>query len=190
MKLNLGCCDKLFHGSDWSNVDCCRLTGVDQVVDLNVFPWPWSDESADEIFSSHCFEHLDDPIQAIRECERVLKPGAKVTLIVPHARGIGAHNPCHKWTCFTLFWFRNLIGGYGKGMQTDMRISLVEPHTEMSLDTYWGCLSMPLRLMAQIWDSFWNRTSKRQQAWEQLGLLPPMEIRWTAYKMSSNGSAQ
>jgi predicted SAM-dependent methyltransferase len=57
MKLNLGC------GSDYRqgyiNVD--RVSGVADVVhDLNVFPYPWSDNSVDEIVARHILEHLED----------------------------------------------------------------------------------------------------------------------------------
>lgn len=45
---------------------------------------PFSDETQDAIFSSHCLEHVDDPGASIREWFRVLKVGGVLVLIVPH----------------------------------------------------------------------------------------------------------
>ena len=46
----------------------------------------------DYIVSSHNFEHLPNPIKFLQGCEKVLKPGGIVSMVVPHARG-----------CFDLF---------------------------------------------------------------------------------------
>lgn len=76
------------------------------VVDLAHDPWPWKDNSVDEVFSSHMLEHLDaeDRAHFANELYRVLKPapaGAtepKATFVTPHwasARAYG--DPTHKW---------------------------------------------------------------------------------------------
>ena len=47
MKLHLGCGDEYREG--WVNVD--HLSPLaDERVDLSVFPWPWEDNVADEIY--------------------------------------------------------------------------------------------------------------------------------------------
>jgi len=81
MKLNLGC------GSDYRqgyvNVD--RIPGVADVVhDLNVFPYPWPDNSADEIVARHVLEHLEDIRKVMDELWRILKPGGQLLIYVPH----------------------------------------------------------------------------------------------------------
>ena len=42
------------------------------------------DESYDFVLSSHCLEHLADPLGAIEEWMRVLRPAGAVALVVPH----------------------------------------------------------------------------------------------------------
>jgi len=81
MKLNLGC------GSDYRqgyiNVD--RVSGVADVVhDLNVFPYPWPDNSADEVVARHVLEHLEDIRKVMDELWRILKPGGQLLIYVPH----------------------------------------------------------------------------------------------------------
>ena len=45
---------------------------------------PFGDATLDYVLSSHVFEHFWDPIAAIKEWIRVLKPGGIVYMIVPH----------------------------------------------------------------------------------------------------------
>jgi hypothetical protein len=47
------CCQKDFEG-----VDIVAGKGVKHVVNLFKFPWPWADNSVDEIYCSHFIEHI------------------------------------------------------------------------------------------------------------------------------------
>jgi predicted SAM-dependent methyltransferase len=51
-------------------------------------PAPFRDECFDEILMSHVVEHmtLDDGRALMKECQRILKPGGVVTVIVPDAK--------------------------------------------------------------------------------------------------------
>lgn len=91
------------------------FTGVDEsgdadiIHDLFSFPYPFDDNSADEIHSSHFIEHLpmeyvmqngrrkDMLFAFIDECYRILKTGGKVTLIFPCASSDRAfQDPTHR----------------------------------------------------------------------------------------------
>jgi len=45
---------------------------------------PWPDQSQNAIYSSHCLEHMSDPVAVLREWYRVIKPGGYLILVVPH----------------------------------------------------------------------------------------------------------
>lgn len=55
-KLNLGCGEEILDG--YTNVDLLDLEGVDVVHNLMQFPYPFKDESADEIKAKDLIEHL------------------------------------------------------------------------------------------------------------------------------------
>jgi hypothetical protein len=88
MRLNLGCGGKKLDG--WVNVDKIAAAAPDGVVDLEVLPWPWPDDSVDEVLLSHVLEHLgartDVYLGIIKELYRVCRDGTKVKIVVPHPR--------------------------------------------------------------------------------------------------------
>jgi len=88
MKLNLGCGGE--HLPGWVNVDKFPAAHPDVVHDLERFPWPFQDGSADEVLLKHVLEHLgrdgDTFLGIIRELYRVCAPDARVRILVPHPR--------------------------------------------------------------------------------------------------------
>lgn len=84
--LNLGCGGDI--RKDAVNVDVMQGVGIDLVIDLSVFPWPWKDESIDGIRASHIIEHFKDQEQFIHECLRILKKGGFLRLALPHSSSV------------------------------------------------------------------------------------------------------
>ena len=86
--LNLGAGDNLISGA--TNVDCMAWSGIDEVVDLTVLPWKWSNNSVDKIYMIHTLEHFENPKAILSECHRILKVGGILEIIVPHSSSIPA----------------------------------------------------------------------------------------------------
>jgi hypothetical protein len=88
VRLNLGCGSKQLAG--WINVDKFETPATDMVFDLEVFPWPWPDDSVDEVMMAHVLEHLGAQasvyLEIIKELYRVCRDGAKINIAVPHPR--------------------------------------------------------------------------------------------------------
>ena len=88
MKLNLGCGFNQLEG--YVNVDRETACSPDQVVDLEHVPWPFDDDSADEVLLFHTLEHLGETagayIALLKELYRICRPGAVVRIRVPHPR--------------------------------------------------------------------------------------------------------
>ena len=84
LRLNLGCGMNRLDG--YVNVD--RHGEPDLRHDLEVFPWPWPDDSVSEILLKHVLEHLGrDPIvylEIMKELYRVCQDGATIRVVVPH----------------------------------------------------------------------------------------------------------
>lgn len=82
MKLNLGCGPDIRSG--YVNVDLRHGPGVLQ-HDLSKFPWPWRDNSVDEILMLDFLEHFPyrQTKTVLSEVSRILKAGGFVDIQVP-----------------------------------------------------------------------------------------------------------
>jgi len=101
-----------------------------------VTPWPFADDSVDELYSSHCIEHVNCPLAFIFECVRICKVGAKVEIRCPDPAGEMAMVAGHKHVVSInvmrhldhvfpeLFW---------KGKPKRIKLESVEP----GCDDYW-----------------------------------------------------
>jgi SAM-dependent methyltransferase len=105
-KLNLGSGTDIKKG--YLNIDFLKIKGVDVVHNLNKYPYPFKDDTFDEIYASHVLEHLDDLIKAMAELKRISKRGAKIIIRVPHfSCGVSYRDPTHKrlFSYFTFDYF-------------------------------------------------------------------------------------
>lgn len=105
MKLDLGCGPNPREG--FTGVDSIAFDGVSVVADLTL-PWPWQDGEVDEVHCSHFVEHLTSAqrVHFANELYRVLKPGGRATVIVPHWASCRAYgDPTHQWPPVSEFWF-------------------------------------------------------------------------------------
>ena len=88
MRLNLGCGFSQRQG--YTNVDKFPECEPDEIVDLERFPWPWPDDSVEEIVMSHVLEHLGATSEVyfgvFRELYRICRADARVHITVPHPR--------------------------------------------------------------------------------------------------------
>jgi predicted SAM-dependent methyltransferase len=82
VRLNLGSRDDVFKG--FLGVDIDPQTKADIIWNLEKTPWPFEDNSVDEIFSSHCVEHLESLDNFLSEIHRISKKNAKFVLVFPH----------------------------------------------------------------------------------------------------------
>lgn len=88
--LNVGCGYKpLREGVNVDLVDKaqCHFDWSPQKVKLFVngdaHALPFHDDWFDGILCSHCLEHLENPLVALKEFRRILKPGGYLVLVVP-----------------------------------------------------------------------------------------------------------
>ncbi|MFA5969783.1 MAG: methyltransferase domain-containing protein [Sphingomonas sp.] len=127
---------------DWEDGDAQFMNGID-------------DNSVDFVHSSHCLEHLIDPVEGLKNWLRVVKPGGHIIVTVPdedlYEQGIfpSTFNHDHKWT-FTIFkpasWSNrslnalDLIRDLGEAAET-VRIELLSSTYRYDLPRYDQTLS-------------------------------------------------
>lgn len=112
MKIELGGGSRP-KGQGFVNVDVAA--GCDVRFDLETAGatgrLPWPDGAADEIYSSHCLEHVVNVGGVLAEICRVGKVGCRVELRVPHWNGAMSRCPGHVHALSEQFW-SNLTGPF------------------------------------------------------------------------------
>ena len=106
MKLDLGCGIQIKPGfvgvdkyltADDIVLDREQVTGFSQ-VDLQAFPWPWADQSVEEVWCSHYIEHQPRElfVRFVDELWRVLEIGGIATIVHPNLKSVRAfQDPTH-----------------------------------------------------------------------------------------------
>lgn len=103
MKLDIGCGKSKKAG--YVGVDILSFPGVDVIHDLNIFPYPFQDNSVDEIWMDQVLEHLENPIKIVEELYRICKNSATIIIGVPYFRSFySVIDPTHR-NFFGVFWF-------------------------------------------------------------------------------------
>ncbi len=67
--------------------------------DLNNLPWPWPDNSFDQIVAKAVLEHLRlNLVESLNECWRLLRAGGQIFIKLPHWQSDISHqDPTHYW---------------------------------------------------------------------------------------------
>ena len=91
-KMLEGCCTR------YESLDMAAADGrTDHIADLQDTGLP--DETYDAVFCTQVLQHLPDPQRALNEIGRMLKPGGRALISVPHL--VWLHNEPHDYLRFT-----------------------------------------------------------------------------------------
>lgn len=135
IKIDIGCGSKKQAGH--IGLDRIAFDGVDHVLDVGTSVWPFENGAVAEAYTSHCVEHLTaaERVHFCNELYRVLAPGGKCTLIVPHwGTGRAYGDPTHQWPPMGEFWFYYLSREWRLG-NTEKKLEPNAPHTDK---TFWA----------------------------------------------------
>ncbi len=97
------CCDS------YESLDLAPTEGLDHVADLQETGLP--DETYDAIFCTQVLHHLPDHEKAVAEMARLLRPGGRMVISVPHL--VWLHNEPHDYIRLTSHGIRRLLGKAG-----------------------------------------------------------------------------
>ena len=107
IKINIACGQQRQEG--FIGIDKVKTEATDIVQDLETFPWPLENDSVDEILVSHYIEHTKDLIKFVDEMHRIMKKGAKATIVAPNYANMRAiQDPTHlRSICEATFLYFN-----------------------------------------------------------------------------------
>ncbi|TSC72471.1 MAG: methylase involved in ubiquinone/menaquinone biosynthesi [Parcubacteria group bacterium Gr01-1014_38] len=99
------------HVQEYRSLDVTRThPALDYLGDVQAMPLP--DGSFDTVLCAEVLEHIPDPRRALAEIRRVLRPGGKLIITVPHLGYL--HNEPNDFYRYTTYGLRRLLedGGF------------------------------------------------------------------------------
>jgi predicted SAM-dependent methyltransferase len=121
-------------------IDRVRLPGVDLVHDLNRFPYPFKDNTFDEIHAVHVAEHTDSILAVMEEVHRIAVTGAQVTVVTPHyTDSVSWQDPTHRWH-LNSYSFDYFDPSYHTNHYTPARYAILHKHLELA--SLWKSLGL------------------------------------------------
>lgn len=117
-------------------------SGIDIVSDLTAIPEP--DGSFDAALCTEVLEHVPDPLAAVREMARLLRPGGRLILTAPFI-SFTHFSPYHFHTGFSRYWHEHWLPRYG------FRILRLEPADR---DGFFELLAQELDRAPSVWRSY------------------------------------
>lgn len=138
------------HGLQTGRWDFGRL---DHVCDIASIPEP--DASFDAVLCTEVFEHLPDPLPALREFSRLLRPGGQLIVTAPFC-SLTHFAPYHYATGFNRYYYEQHLPKHG------FRIVELTPN-----GNYFLYLAQELRRLPDVSARF---TGERMRRWHFHGL--------------------
>lgn len=143
-------------------------TKLDIVSDITAIPEP--DASFDAILCIEVFEHIPDPISAIKEFSRLLKPGGKVIITAPFA-SITHFAPYFFYTGFSKYFY-----------ETNFTNNGFEIEEVLQNGNYFDYLAQELRRINTVAKKY---TGKKQGV---IGKVGVQMLLWSLERLSKKGS--
>jgi len=122
--LDVGCGNKKTVGA--IGIDISSNTQADVVHNLNEFPWPFEDNTFDEIICNDVLEHLDDVLRIMEELHRIGKPNAIVKIRIPHFTSHSSYSDITHKHQFGLMSFDGFCGkSYTQSHYSEKRFKMI-----------------------------------------------------------------
>ena len=116
----------IYVTQDFSQTPDFEYGKIDIVSDITSIPLP--DSSQDYILCSEVFEHIPEPLKALREISRLLKPNGKLIFTAPLASGQN-QAPYHFYGGYTRYWYQKFF------TENKLSISSLQPNGGLNAHT-------------------------------------------------------
>jgi ubiquinone/menaquinone biosynthesis C-methylase UbiE len=130
--LDVGCGTQKARGA--IGIDKDKDSNADVTCDLNHIPYPFKDNEFDQVICKQALEHLDSPLETLRELHRIAKPQALIIIEVPHFSCFYAFCSLHHKRFFSYFSLDSFIKKHNLFQLHERHITFHRAHRRWGLN--------------------------------------------------------
>jgi len=123
-KLNFGCGKDI--RKDYINMDIVKIDGVDVIHNFNKFPYPFKDNTFEEVYCKHVLESVKELVNVMEELHRICKNGAIIKVYDIYYNCSGVHNDPYLIRSFNDNSFNFLEKDYETSFYTNKDFKIIK----------------------------------------------------------------
>jgi hypothetical protein len=162
--LDLGC-GPLKKNKNWIGIDILDSEGVDIVGDVYEIINAMPNQSVDEVYAYHFFEHVPDVPGLLVALSRILKQTGFIKVVVPHFSNAYFYSDYTHKTFFGLYSFSYLV----KDDLLQRRVPNYNVNTGLQLKSAFLHFKSPLlinRQIRKVWQLLFNSSTLMKEWYE------------------------
>lgn len=148
----MGCGYDIKEG--YVNQDRMDFKGVDDIFDFNIFPWPYKDNTFDEIRIHQCIQCTNDLVKFMAEVGRIAKPDAIVEIKTTNFLAQTACQDPYYRTHIGFFTFDLFCGDKKNWYSPDVSFELESREWIFSSNKYLKWLSPFFNILPRVYARF------------------------------------
>ncbi len=178
-RLDIGCGMHKVAGA--IGMDRNPRTAADVLHNLDALPYPFVNDSFDEVIGRHVIEHVSDLLGVVTEIHRITKPGGAIRFLAPHYTNPDwATDPTHR-THLNSFSFRCFTDRDAPfPFYTDVRLRTIRIH--VSLLNLWRALGIQalinldqrwpgLRFLRRFWEHYLSAVIRGKEIYYEFEVI-------------------
>jgi len=149
-------------------VDLLELPGIDIVADLNRPLDQLPDNCATEIVTSHTLEHVQNFMPLMAEIHRIVAPGGRISIVVPHfSSGLAYSDPTHVrfFGLYSMHYFADSADQPATRSVPNF-YSPIRFRVERADIVFYDWGTFVQRWFGKFMTRFWNKSMKRRHFYE------------------------
>ena len=177
--LDVGCGANKVAGA--IGMDVNPRTAADVIHDLDELPYPFDNDSFDEVIGRHVIEHVRDPMAVMREIHRITRNGGIVRLVAPHWTNPDFATDLTHRNHLNSYSFRNLTEDDAVfAFYTDVRFRQRPPR--ITMPNVWKCMGLEIlinldrrypamRFTRKFWEQYLNAIMRGKEIHYELEVI-------------------
>ena len=177
--LDIGCGENKTPGA--VGMDVNPNTSADVIHDLDDLPYPFANDSFDEVVARHVIEHVREPMSVMIELHRIVRAGGVVKVLAPHWTNPDFATDLTHRNHLNSYSFRNLTDGRAvfpfytsvRFRQRLVRVTVLNLWRALGFEFFINLdqRSPSMRFLRKFWEQYLNAIVRGKEIYFELEVI-------------------